>query len=59
MAGASRLTINSEADDDIDDYRQDSARQTDNGLDWGYGAGQLNVQHSYQILSDPEKRSYL
>ena len=57
MAGASRLTINSVANGDIDDYRQDNALQTDNGLDWRYGAGQLNVQHSYQILSATEQAS--
>ncbi|MEE3240764.1 MAG: hypothetical protein VX231_07345 [Pseudomonadota bacterium] len=57
MAGASRLTINSVANGDIDDYRQDNALQTDNGLDWRYGAGQLNVQHSYQILSAAEQAS--
>ena len=57
MAGASRLTINSSANGDIDDYRQDNTRQTDNGLDWRYGAGQLNVQHSYQILSATEQAS--
>lgn len=57
MAGASRLTINSSAYGDIDDYRQDSAQQTENGLDRRYGAGQLNIQHSYQILSSSEQPS--
>lgn len=57
MAGASRLTINSLAHGDINDYRQNSAEQTNNGLDRRYGAGQLNIQHSYQILSSIEQAS--
>lgn len=58
MAGASRFTINSGATGaDIVDYRQDVSQQTDNGLDWRYGAGQLNIQHSYQILSSGEQAS--
>ena len=47
MAGAERETNNSQ-DSDIQDY---GAVPSQNGLDYRYGAGQLNVLNSYQILT--------
>ena len=47
MAGAVRVTDNSQ-NGDIENY---GASPTTNGLDYRYGAGQLNVLNSYQILS--------
>ncbi len=57
MAGASRWTINTEQFGEISDYRAAPENQTDNGLDWRYGAGQLNVYNSYRIISSGEKPS--
>lgn len=57
MAGASRLTVNSVAAGDIRDYRVDGVNQTVNGLDRRYGAGQVNVFNSYQILAAGEQSS--
>ncbi|NNC54240.1 MAG: hypothetical protein HKO07_00805, partial [Pseudomonadales bacterium] len=57
MAGASRVTINTTAFGDIVGYRAQPANQTDNGLDWRYGAGQLNIFDSYHILAAGEKPS--
>ncbi|MBT8138552.1 MAG: hypothetical protein KJP25_02195, partial [Gammaproteobacteria bacterium] len=57
MAGASRLTINTSAQGDINDYRALPANRTVNGLDWRYGAGQLNVLQSYQVLAAGESSS--
>lgn len=57
MAGASRFTVNTQAGSDISDYRIDAANQTDNGLDWRYGAGQLDINDSYAILAAGEKPS--
>lgn len=59
MAGASRVTNNttSATQGDIDEYRVLPTNQTDNGLDWRYGAGQLNIHRSYQILAAGEAAS--
>ena len=57
MAGASRTTENTTTLGDIVDYRVDPANQTNNGLDRRYGAGQLNVYNSYQILAAGEQPS--
>jgi hypothetical protein len=57
MAGASRFTYNSSTTANIEDYRVDTANQTDNGLDWRYGAGQLNINNSYSILAAGEQAS--
>ncbi len=59
MAGASRVTENttSATQGDIDEYRVLPTNQTDNGLDWRYGAGQLNIHRSYQILAAGEAAS--
>ncbi|RZV51080.1 MAG: hypothetical protein EX270_10775, partial [Pseudomonadales bacterium] len=57
MAGASRITYNTTMMGDIVDYREDAANRTDNGLDWRYGAGQLNMLRSYQILAAGESAS--
>lgn len=56
MAGASRLTLNSTAFGDVTDYRA-VANQTNNGLDWRYGAGQININNSYAIIASGEKAS--
>lgn len=57
MAGASRTTENTTTLGDIIDYRVEPANQTNNGLDRRYGAGQLNIYNSYQILAAGEKPS--
>ena len=57
MAGASRFTNNTSSTANIDDYRVAAANQTDNGLDWRYGAGQLNINNSYAILAAGEQTS--
>ena len=54
MAGAERETRNTTAMGDIVDYRQALAHRTSNGLDWRYGAGQLNLYQSYRILLSGE-----
>jgi len=54
MAGASRSTVNSTAQGDVRGYRDTVANRTDNGLDWRYGAGQLDIASSYQILAAGE-----
>lgn len=56
MAGASRETGNTTAYGDISDYRS-TGHQTNNGLDSRYGAGQLNVYNSYQIITGGEQNS--
>jgi len=56
MAGADRQTGNSTLYGNITDYGS-SGHQTDNGLDTRYGAGQLNVFNSYQIISGGEQNS--
>lgn len=57
MAGASRLTFNSSNNDQIRDYRLSANDQTGNGLDYRYGAGQLDIYSSYLILNSGEKTS--
>jgi hypothetical protein len=41
----------------ITTYRDTEAHRTDNGLDTRYGAGRLNVQHSYKIIAAGEQDS--
>lgn len=61
MAGADRVTHNSVIIDgsapNIVDYRADPANRTENGLDRRYGAGQINIYHSYKIIAAGEKNS--
>jgi hypothetical protein len=61
MAGADRVTQNATPIDgrivDISDYRAASDHQADNGLDRRYGAGQVNIEHSYQIVAGGEQNS--
>ena len=56
MAGADRSTANTSAAD-ITDYRVDPANQTTNGLDTRFGAGQVNVYNSFQIVNAGEQNS--
>lgn len=56
MAGADRETANTSTTANITDYRS-AGNETANGLDSRYGAGQLNVQNSYQIIAGGEQRS--
>ena len=56
MAGADRITSNTTGNDIID-YRADAINQTSNGLDKRYGAGQLNIQNSYNIIIAGEQNS--
>lgn len=56
MAGAERITSNTTGND-ITDYRANVANQTSNGLDIRYGAGQLNIQNSYNIIIAGEQNS--
>lgn len=53
MAGADRTTHNTATAADIVDYRADNF-QTANGLDARFGAGQLNILQSYQIIAAGE-----
>ncbi|MEW6664930.1 MAG: hypothetical protein AB1512_06885 [Thermodesulfobacteriota bacterium] len=53
MAGASRRPPNS----GVTDYRLDPLDQSPNGLDPRFGAGQLNVYHSYHIIAAGEQNS--
>ena len=55
-AGADRFTRNTTGAD-IVDYRLDAANRTDNGLDLRYGAGQLNINESYRILTAGKQNS--
>lgn len=55
MAGADRRTDN--PDDNILDYRASARQQTGNGLDLRYGAGQLNILRSHEILTAGEQNS--
>lgn len=60
MAGADRAVTNTEPAENpagITDYRAKPADQTDNGLDRRYGAGQLNIYNSYQIIAAGEQDS--
>ena len=56
MAGADRVTHNGAAKGDITDYRS-IGHQASNGLDERFGAGQVNVLHSYQIIAAGEQNS--
>jgi hypothetical protein len=56
MAGADRYTRNSEHGQ-ITDYREKATYQSTNGLDHRYGAGQLNINNSYGIISAGEQNS--
>jgi hypothetical protein len=56
LAGAERVTRNTN-NADISDYRSDTGNQTDNGLDYRYGAGQLNIRNSYNVLVGGEVNS--
>ncbi len=56
MAGADRVTNNRSGTGNIIDYRS-PGHQTSNGLDDRFGAGQVNVLHSYQIIAAGEQNS--
>lgn len=56
MAGADRVTANSLVTPNITGYRS-IGHQTSNGLDDRFGAGQLNILHSYQIIAAGEQSS--
>lgn len=56
MAGADKATANGSGYGNIEDYRA-AGRQTDNGLDSRYGAGQLNIDNSYRMLAAGERNS--
>ncbi len=56
MAGAERVTDNSLLSANLSDYRS-AGHQTSNGLDDRYGAGQINILHSYQIIAAGEQDS--
>lgn len=56
MAGADRETHNSFITANINDYRS-NGHQSANGLDDRYGAGQVNILHSYQIIAAGEQNS--
>jgi hypothetical protein len=56
MAGADRATANT-TDEDITDYRVNAVDRTTNGLDWRYGAGQVNAYYSYHIIAAGEQDS--
>lgn len=56
MAGADRQTDNSSTSANISDYRS-NGHTTANGLDDRFGAGQLNILHSYQIVAGGEQDS--
>jgi hypothetical protein len=53
MAGADRETNNASTNANISDYRR-AGHQTANGLDDRYGAGQVNILNSYQIIAGGE-----
>lgn len=57
MAGAERVTHNGSFSD-ITDYRIMPDNQSSNGLDIRFGAGQLNIYHSYHIISAGEQNSH-
>lgn len=53
LAGAQRVTHNTSSTDQISDYQSDST----NGLDQRYGAGQININNSYDIIAAGEQNS--
>ncbi len=61
MAGADRVTHNTVIIDgsvpNIVDYRTVPANRTENGLDRRYGAGQINIHHSYKMIAAGETNS--
>ena len=61
MAGADRVTHNTVIIDggtpNIVDYRTDPANRTGNGLDRRYGAGQVDINHSYRMIAAGEQNS--
>ena len=57
MAGAARTTANTAGLGNVIDYRVHAAHQTSNGLDTRYGAGQINIARSYNILAAGEQSS--
>ncbi|MEX2140066.1 MAG: autotransporter-associated beta strand repeat-containing protein [Pirellulales bacterium] len=57
LAGASRLAFNSTDGSALVDYRGDASRQSNNGLDKRFGAGQLNVHNSFSIVMEGEQNS--
>lgn len=57
MAGADRQTANTSIPDNITDYRN-AGYATSNGLDSRYGAGQVNILNSYNILAGGEQKSF-
>ncbi len=61
MAGADRVTHNTVIIDgntpNIVEYRSDPANRTKNGLDRRYGAGQVNIYHSYRMIAAGEQNS--
>ncbi len=56
MAGADRVTRNSPGKGDVTGYRS-IGHQSSNGLDERFGAGQVNVLNSYQIIAAGEQNS--
>jgi hypothetical protein len=56
MAGADRVTANTSSSDNITDYGSND-HLTTNGLDERFGAGQVNVLHSYQVIAAGEQNS--
>lgn len=56
MAGADRSTNNTSTTANITDYGS-TGHLTNNGLDDRFGAGQVNVLHSYQIIAGGEQNS--
>jgi len=56
MAGADRSTKNTNAPD-ITDYRIAPENQTTNGLDARFGAGQVNIYNSFQMINAGEQNS--
>jgi len=56
MAGASRITANTSTSD-ITDYRGTVDNQSANGLDVRFGAGQINILNSHEIISGGEQNS--
>ena len=57
MAGADRFTRNLSTTANIIDYRNDSANWNSNGTDRRFGAGQVNIDNSYWILTAGEQNS--
>ena len=58
MAGADRVTKNTNISDQISDYRLKTYNQTANGLDKRNGAGQVNIYNSYAMIRAGEQNSF-